>query len=287
MSSNYLHKISKNDLLEFIGLCKELDIEIDSQKFQNIAINTMKYLNGDKTKRDELRYMQDIENRWYESLSMGSPDFSVYDDVYYLADAWVCWKKYSREYIKSIESKMSLAERASNGEWSNFKSMKDYIGEISCVADLGCGIGYSTAAIKELFNCKVIATNLEGTKQYKICEYVSKKSGFKLVSNLTDIGKCDLVFASEYFEHFERPIEHLEEVLKLLRPKFILFANTFNAKSIGHFIEYKHKETLFGKNSYDGKQMSRLFTKHLKSSGYRKVQTNCFNDRPNLYEYCK
>jgi|LakMenEpi03Aug12_release.lakeMendotaPanAssembly.Ray.scaffolds.fasta_scaffold95362_3 SAM-dependent methyltransferase len=279
-NSAFISKIGKKDLHEFIDLCKKIGIGIDEEKFESVVSNTMKYLNGDKGKRNELRCMQEIENRWYKSLENGSPDFSVYDDIYYLADAWVCWKKYSREYIKSIESEKSLATRLEDGTWGNLKSIKDYIGKVKRIADLGCGMGYTSASLKQLFNCDLYATNLEGTNQYKICEIIAKECGFNLLPDFNNIGYVDLVFASEYFEHFQAPLEHLSEVIDKLKPKYIIFANTFNAKSIGHFPEYK-----YGLFSCNGKSMSRFFTQELKIRKYRKVKTNCFNDRPNLYEY--
>jgi 2-polyprenyl-3-methyl-5-hydroxy-6-metoxy-1,4-benzoquinol methylase len=99
------------------------------------------------------------------------------------------------------------------------------------------------------------------------------------VEKFDDLGDIDLVFASEYFEHFERPVEHLIEVVEKLNPKYILFANTFNSKSIGHFDIYKHLD-----KDYSGPEMSKLFTKTLKSYKFKKVNTNCFNNRPNFYK---
>lgn len=285
MENTFISKIGKKDLHEFISLCQSLNFDFDELLFESIVVNTLKYLKGDKEKRSELRYMQNLENKWYESLLGGEPDYSIYDDVYYLADTWVCWKLYSREYIKAIISDKGMATRSSNG-WYNLKSIKDHIGSINKIADLGCGIGYTAATLKQEFNCAVFGTNIKDTKQYQVCSNIANISGFNLVESLDEIGSCDLVFASEYFEHFERPIEHLIDVLQKLNPKHFLFANTFNSKSIGHFDIYKNKgaENLFSSN-YTGKEMSRLFSKTLKEHGYKKVHTNCFNDRPNYYRY--
>lgn len=264
MNNKYIDKIGRNDFNEFISICKTLNMDFDVPKFESIALNTIKYINGDKGKRDELRYMQELENRWYKSIEDGLPDYSIYDDVYYLADTWVCWKLYSREYIKSIISNKSLATKSTNGFY-NMKSIKDEIGQINKIADLGCGIGYSTATLKQEFNCEVFGTNLKNTNQYKICEKISEINNFNLVENLEDVGLADMVFASEYFEHFERPIEHLIDVITKLKPKHILFANTFNAKSVGHFDCYKHNDEI-----YNGRQISKLFVKTLNQYGFLK-----------------
>ena len=268
MDNLFIDKIRKNDLENFISICKLLKFEFDEVKFQQIVNSTLKYLNGDKSQRDDLRVMQEMENSWYESLKNGSPDYSVYDNVYYLADTWVCWKKYSREYLKRIQIKTSMG----------LNSIKEDIC-VNKIVDLGCGIGYSTAALKDIFKCEVYGTNIRDTKQFKICEIISQKSNFKLVDNLDVIGSADMVFASEYFEHFEKPVEHLVEVISKLNPKYILFANTFNAKSIGHFDIYYYNGL-----RYNGRQISKMFNKRLISLGFKKVETSCWNNRPSYYK---
>lgn len=255
----YDTKIGKKDLIDFISICKSLNMDFDGAKFESIVINTLKYLNGDVSVRNKLRHLQELENKWYESLKNNAPDYSVYDDVYYLADTWVCWKKYSREYIKRIIKNIKLKN-------------------VNSIVDLGCGIGYSTALLKETFGCKVYGTNLKNTNQYLICEKISKDADFILVEDIKEIGKVDVVFASEYFEHFETPVEHLVDCINALKPNYILFANTFNAKSIGHFNTYKHLGV-----DYNGKCISRLFSKALNKNGYQKMITNCWNNRPNCY----
>lgn len=274
-----LSKISKEHLNEFILAIKFLGILFDEAKFRIIVDATLKYISGDKAARNRLRIMQSLENQWYASLTTGVPDYSVYDNVYYLADTWVCWRKYSREYLKSLISPKAIQVLEPDGSVSYTMSIKDDMTDISRVADLGCGIGYTTAALKEIFGCDVVGTNIKDTKQYEICKMISRKSGFRLVDTLPQVGRADLVFASEYFEHFERPIEHLIEVIEHLSPRYILFANTFNAKSIGHFNTYKNLDS-----HYTGKEISRLFTQTLKDNGYHKVKTTCFNNRPNYYK---
>jgi SAM-dependent methyltransferase len=258
--NNYLNKIGGNDLGDFIKILIELNFDFNENEFRKIVLNTVRYLNGDRELRSSLRIMQHLENSWYKSLLDGTPDFSVYDNIYYLADTWVCWKMYSRKYIKSL------------------LSIRNDIGKINSIVDLGCGIGYSTAAFKEIFGCRVIGTNIKDTSQWKVCEVIN--NGFELLDSFSGLGKIDFVFASEYFEHFERPVEHLSKVLGKLSPKFICFANTFNAKSIGHFNIYKNL-----KNNYSGLEMPREFTRFLTSSKYRKIDTNFWNNRPNLYMY--
>ena len=88
-----------------------------------------------------------------------------------------------------------------------------------------------------------------------------------------------MFFASEYFEHFDRPIEHLIDVIEQGSPTYMLIANTFNGRAIGHFNQYKD-----GTEVYDGKQMGRLFAKTLRKYGYKTVNTACWNNRPAFWQ---
>ena len=90
---------------------------------------------------------------------------------------------------------------------------------------------------------------------------------------------ADLIFASEYFEHFEKPIEHLSDVLRNIDPRYMLIANTFNGKAVGHFNSYVHHN-----KKYDGKTISKMFNDTLRQHGYEKIETNCWNNRPNYWK---
>jgi len=256
-----------------------LDIKFDRKKFYDIIVNTDKYLNGNEDARAFLRHNQELEQHWYDSLKKGDPDYSVYDDVYYLADCFICWKRYSRKYLKEIINPKSLGKKV-KGEWIDLQSIKEYMSTPEKIADIGCGIGYSSAALTEMFPySNIIGTNLRETKQWKVCEYLANEQGFDLTETVQQVGKVDMVFASEYFEHFLTPVEHLIEVMHNCEPRYILFANTFGSKSIGHFDTYYHDST-----PYTGREISRLFSKMLRKFGYKKVKTNCWNNRPNFYE---
>jgi len=89
---------------------------------------------------------------------------------------------------------------------------------------------------------------------------------------------ADLVFASEYFEHWEAPIEHLEEVLSKATPKALVIANAFGSKSVGHFDVYKDRGVEFSP-----KNISRKFNQCLRNHGYTLVQTKFWNGRPTVW----
>ena len=133
----------------------------------------------------------------------------------------------------------------------------------------------ATAALKEIFpHASVTGTELLTSTQAKLAIKLGKKAKFKVVaSHLRQ--KVDLVFASEYFEHFERPVEHLEDVIQKLKPTYWIIANSFGTDAIGHFQTYRHNDEF-----YDSREISRLFSQTMKTYGYDKVKTNCWNNRP-------
>ena len=134
--------------------------------------------------------------------------------------------------------------------------------------------------MKQVFpNSKVYGTNLETSNQYEVCKYMAKQHDWKIVPSIDYIPIVDLVFASEYFEHFENPINHLEDILKL-NPKYFIIANSFSSKSVGHFDIY------YNKNSQQvlGKKYGKVFNSYLRTKGYYKVNTSCYNDRPSYWK---
>lgn len=270
-----LDKIYKSDALEFVKLCtrvlsltdKESDLMLDVITLQGKNINS-NYAND---------YVDHLESRWYESLQRQIPDYTVYNGVDMLPNMWSCWKFYSRQYLKNISTGYKL--QVPDGQ-SAKNIIDDFNSSVKVVLDVGCGIGYTTAALTEMFpEAKVYATNLEGTAQYEVCKAVSELYNFTLVNNLTEIKhKIDLVFASEYFEHFEDAVSHLDDILKL-KPDYLIIANAFSAKSVGHFDFYKYKgDKVLNKN------YGRLFNMHMRDNGFQMIKTNCYNNRPTCWK---
>lgn len=236
---------------------------------REMAIRTVKYLRSKKSDRTVLEEEQGLQKIWYQSIDIGAPDYSVYDTEYYLAELWACWVVYSRKYLLSIQSPRSL----------NGTSICEHIGNPIGILDLGCGFGYTTMALKEMFpSASVIGTNLDNTIQVQIARMLGAVNNFDVVSRLSDINiPITLIFASEYFEHIPEPIEHLRSILKLA-PQQLLIANTFSAKAIGHFDRY-----FVDGAYYNGRKTSRLFNDALRSQGYKKINTNLWNNRPSYW----
>ena len=217
---------------------------------------------------DEMGLLWD---RWYESLGRGSPDFGIYNSPLYIAEAFACWAVYSRNYLLGLERPKVLPP---SGLAADLDPRR--------VVDLGCGIGFSTAGLAQLFpKASVTGTNVPGSPQTRIAERLADPDRlglrpFSIAGSLSSIpGPTDLVFASEYFEHFQKPVLHLREVIETLQPGALLVANTFNSRSIGHFDTY----TAGGK-TLSGLQTSRAFNAELVREGYEKIQTQFWNNRP-------
>lgn len=246
-------------LLRFISKYADT-LDLDKEVAFRLGSNAVRYYGGDKKSRAAVRYLLDLENRWYQSLRNGVPDFTIYGDKYFVMDVWACWAVYSRKYLLSL------------------RSIAAGLGDVKSALDLGCGFGYTTAALKEIFpNAEVAGTNIPGSVQFRIAEKVGAERGFKMFGS--PYRSFDLVFASEYFEHFENPIAHLYDILNVANPKYLVIANSFNAISVGHFPKYECDGSLL-----KGPAASRFFNQRLRECGYRKVGTKFWNSRPTVWE---
>lgn len=259
---------SRDALRRFVDLwASVLDPSLDRAKAVRLAEEAARYYRASKKGREGLRELQALERRWYASIASGTPDYSVYDDEYILSDIWSSWVGCSRRYLLALRSPRSLGERT---------VFDDLVG-VRRVVDLGCGFGYSTAALKELFpEAEVYGTQLAGGRQWRLAAAVGEERGFGLAPRVDR--PSELVFASEYFEHIERPIEHLTEVLDRARPRYLVVANAFGAKSVGHFPEYQD-----GARRLSPAETSRLFGRTLRERGFENVATSFWNRRPSYW----
>lgn len=215
---------------------------------------------------------QSLEKRWYDSLRNGMPDYAIYADDYFVADAWACWVVYSRATLRAVSSRCILQDGTELLAMLRRKT--------NSLVDLGCGIGYTTAMLAELFpGATVFGTNLEQTLQYDVAKQVGRIRNFTMIPSLEAAGRqIDLVVASEYFEHFERPIEHLAHILTVGKPLALIIVNSFGAHSIGHFDVY-----IDGNETISCTQIGRRFNAMLRRQGYRKIETGFWNNRPAVW----
>lgn len=261
--SGILEAPTSSVLRWWLSGCANLDIDVEQLRRDA--------LEATRPHEERRGRVYELERRWYASLDAGAPDWTVYQDRAYLADLWACWVGYSRKYLVQL--------RKSYAPGGVLEELRD----VRRVADLGCGCGLSTTALAELFpEAEVVGTNLAGTEQYEIARINGEARGFEVVSELEEVGHVDLVFASEYFEHFGEPGAHLEDVLDLLRPAALLVASTFGAPSIGHFRSYEVDGRVV-----PGGSTGRAFNAILRRRGYEAVTTGWWNNRPAYWRRVK
>lgn len=226
--------------------------------------------------KEPQEFFNELTTLWYDHLDAGNLDkaYEVYNHDYYVSDIWNCWQLYSRRYLRNIRDNRILNK--------NVNTFLELTQDAKVVVDLGCGLGQSTAALTQLYPYAIVfATNLRNTKQWKYLDaYMTKRYGFYLKEDVDKINyQADIIFASEYFEHFERPTEHMKYVFNHIKPRYLVLANAFNTWSIGHFRMYYH-----GHQKIHESKISDVFNNYLKGLGYEKIKTDYFNDRPTVWE---
>ena len=257
-AEQFFQLVSKQTKMSAEQLC-QMSLELDAYYKNNSKITPL------------VKQARQLEADWYTALRQKKQhDYSVYDSDKYFADLWACWASYSRTYLKLISRP--------NARCGN-KSLVELLGPVKQVVDLGAGLCLSTVALTKIFpKAQVTATNLKNTKQWPVCVEMQRYAKFDLKENADSYeGTADVIFASEYFEHFPQPLEHADWVLNKFKPKVLICANTFNSDSIGHFDSYE----IQGKN-YTGSMMNRIWGRYMKSKGY-KQPFRYYNNRPQVW----
>jgi len=250
-----------SDLRNYLELCNKFR-PLDIEKVFNLTLQSIKYYRGDKSVRAFMHVNQEMEKKWYDSLEKGEPLYSIYDDDYYVGDIWACWIVYSRGYLKLINK------------------YKQIFGNPESILDLGCGQGFTTAALKEIFpNSDVFGCNIEETVQFKVAEEIGIQRNFKVIGpNMVHARKFDMIFASEFFEHVEKPIDLLVKLINSASPKILVLANSFSSRSVGHFPVYK-----VGNKLVENTKIAHEFNNTLRNQGYRRAEVKFWNNRPAIW----
>lgn len=254
----------------FIHRCEGLGVK-DISAIRSAAFHATRFYKGQSYDSSAMAGLLALDEGWFSSLETGRPDYSVYSPEIYLAHLWACWVVYSRKTI------MDLCIPKLCPPFGIIPALPKRI----TIADLGCGLGFTTALLKELLpDASVIGTNLPGTMQRRFADKMGADFGFETADSTTKtIRKIDVIFASEYFEHIEDPVQHLKELCDSNSPTMFIMANAFGAKSHGHFNNYK----CFGQ-TVTNKKIGRVFNSYLRWRGYEKVKTKMWNNRPAIFQ---
>jgi hypothetical protein len=238
--------------------CLAANVSFDADAARQYAVDTTAYYRGTIVSRDAKRARRQLEARWYASVDAGAPDFGVYVGIDAIIEAWACYTVFSRRYVRATTQ---------------------FVTDPKSIVDVGCGCGYTCAQLRLAYpSAAVVATNVLGA-QFDLALVVAARFGFDVRETVAGIGPIDLLFASEYFEHFERPIAHLDTLLDELAPKQIVVANAFGSTSVGHFPVY-----IDGDASVPNKAIGRRFNARLRERGYAPVKTGFWNNRPAIWQ---
>ena len=264
-TQSVLGNISDQNFKEYLSLVSRFR-DFDFNQMYNLGHQIVKYYRSNEKGRNLLQPGQKLEKQWYDSLDRKSPDMSVYSNDFFIPEVWACWVLYSRKYLLSLKKSENL--------------IKLIRSNIESVVDLGCGFGYTTAALKEIFqNTEVYGTNIKESFQFSVASELGRLNKFSIVEDVKEIGeKIDFIFASEYFEHFEDPISHLNHIIRHTKPKCLVIANAFGSRSIGHFNNYWS-----GSSLVSNKKIGRDFNKRLRELGFRSMKTKFWNNRPSVW----
>jgi len=205
---------------------------------------------------------KELDNWWYDNY----PNFSRYQSYHYLYAGLNCFDRFSKPC--AFYAAQYLGDR-----------------QIKSIVDVGAGIGLSTMLLADLFpSAKVYYNNItpslqadffESHKHYTIAStFIPQEITEK---EMMQHGPFDMLFASEYFEHFEYPMRQTDFLLNKIGFKHLVINNSFNVKAYGHFKEFKHNETLAPK------KMSKLWLKTVRED-YYELDVKCWNGRPKIFE---
>ena len=275
MHSNidFKNDLPKTYLDEFLNFYNSFyPIDIDYAK--TIIKDTKKFYSAPKHESMPV-YVSKLQNAWYKGIIDKNFDFSVYDDDYYFTDIFCCWDIYSRKYLNTLikPNLLNLLYKTSIYEF-----IKD---DVKTVVDLGNGLGFSTAYLKQIFkNADVYGTNLKNTKQWLITNELGKNYSYKMIEDEKNLSEIDFVFASEYYEHILDCVDDVINLINSSNPKIMYLGNSFNTQSVGHFTYYESK--FLGKR-IDQSKISRVFNNILREYGYENVKTKNWNNKPTLW----
>ncbi|MFA5394998.1 MAG: class I SAM-dependent methyltransferase [Methanogenium sp.] len=214
------------------------------------------FLQKDLTYQD----VDDLEKIIDEEWKTNYKNFDKYYSYEYIYIALNCFKKYSKNSV--------------------FKTF-EYLGsdKIEKILDLGAGIGLTTNLLQDLFpNSKVYYLNLEKSLQNDFFEKI-KNPKIEIINNEEDLynNKFDIIFASELFEHIEKPIELLKKTMKIC-DKYFVTSNAFGPEAYGHFTSYSVDDIVFAP-----RETSKKFLKTIREE-FEEMKIKTWNSRPRIFK---
>ena len=232
--------------------------------FDTIAVAN-KLLGTSYTKREllDICYTEQarLKQQW---LTSNRKDFKVYDDPGYLLDCILSYSCVSQRCLINGE-RFFRAHNIPKGK----------------ALDIFNGIGLSTLHANLVgFDCEALSAS-DG--QADLCQQLSKQVLGRPTVIHRDLkslkpASFDVLFSFEVLEHFQDPVQHLNEVLPLLKPggHFVESTGFKSPDHIGHFERYT-----VGNEQVLGRQASTAVRKRLEQEA-TKVMIG-FDKKPRIW----
>ena len=163
-----------------------------------------------------------LDREWIES---GFSDFSLYHRPDYLYSVINCY---------FIDSRNSIRKAL-----KFFKENNIDISELEVFDDYN-GLGFTTLDLiesdfKNVSYFNDVDIQLEAFN--KVLDFYNLEKPYL---DKDKSGKYDIVFSMEIAEHNQEPDEYMDEIMKMVKPGgWLILAQTFNPKWLGHFETYK------------------------------------------------
>jgi len=192
--------------------------------------------------------MHGVKDRLHAQwIGSGCTDFSVYKDPQYVYEGINCFEKtrnctggaiayFQRIKPGNVQGRRLIDTRTQPG----FPYPGPPVEELTCI-DVYSGVGLTTAhLIKNGFNVESFNDN---AAQIEFMRVAVKMLAGKEVVNHTKLPrkKYDIAFSLEVLEHYPEPLEHVQDLIALIKPGgYLVESSGFNGSSenIGHFETY-------------------------------------------------
>jgi len=238
----------------------ELEKIKEKYSFKRLLDLLNNFTNKDISSKEIDVIEREVDLYWKEHYK----DFSKYYSYEYLYIGLNCFKKYSKNCVLKTY------------EYLNDKNIKT-------ILDYGAGPGWTTNLLQRLFpDAQVYYFNLEddsSESDQNIYFTKYKVEKIKVLNSLDEVKnkKFDIIFASELFEHIEKPID----ILRMLMPlcsKYFITSNAFGPEAYGHFTSY----------DVDGeillpRETSKKFLKEMRTE-FKDMKIKTWNSRPRIFE---
>jgi len=202
--------------------------------------------------------------RWVKSRYK---DFSIYDKPLYLSTLITSYFHLSNG---STRNAIAYLKKLYPDRWEKLKVFDDYNGLGLTTRDL----------VKAGFNKAWFYNSCQ--LQRDLFRKITLDDGFpdrKFVEDADRSGKYDVVLSFEVIEHYQKPEEYLDTVLKMVKKDgLFIYSMGFRDMHTGHFPEYE-----IGGQMVSMRKAGRSIKTLLEDRGFENMNIKCWNGKPTFY----